>query len=139
MLQRFNIGVYQIWQARRPDADDEQRRSGHVAVALHLIAAAETLGADVAKLLPDHLEDHPLLRWDNEVALLSIAFLTQQYCYATWCKPGTVRHSRVNKDNVAWHTAGLVSLSLGQLDVAERRQGLHEEAERIKSLEWRRK
>lgn len=138
-LLRWSIGVYQLHQLRVAGSDQERRRSAAAAITLHAIAAAASIGADVLPHLPSRWSLLDEMPWVPDEVLRWVTSATQQYCYLTTCKPGTVRYGRIDKVELTRCTARLAAGAMCRLPAFGRGGAPSEEMDRLTAFEWKSK
>lgn len=148
-LLRFNIGVYQIYQAMQSGADEERRYTSHAAVMLHVLAAMHgtVQGVDAVSLLPKFWAYQPwglpggVAKLDKNIpyALETVAALTQQHCYCYTTLPGSVRRARIDAGRISKLTADLCVQAMSQIPPGKRAWAVQIEMERLSAFEWKAK
>lgn len=139
-LLRFNIGVYQIYQAMQSGADEERLYTSHAAVMLHVLAVMHgtVQGVDAVNIL--------MPTWDNLPGLVTpgyrletVCALTQQHCYCETTLPGSVRRSRIDAGRISMLTAQLCVQAMSQIPPGKRAWAVQTEMERLANYEWKSK
>lgn len=142
-LLRFNIGVYQIYQAMKAGNDEERLYTSHASVMIHVLSALHGTVQDVDALryLPRFWHTY-LGSYAPTVLpykLETVAALTQQHCYVYTTLPGSIRRTRIDPVRLSALTAELCMQAISQIPASRRAWAIGIEMERLTSFEWKSK